>query len=170
MDISQITVKMIAYSQGNRHDVAHLLKVWGYAHTIGLCEGLDSQTQRTVEIAALVHDIACPLCRLKYGHTAGPLQEKEGEPLARAFLTDCGVEAETVDRAAWMVAHHHSPKASQDTDFRILLEADYLVNADESHYAAEAIRHAEQALFTTQTGRTLLRAIYPDAWEQGGAQ
>ena len=30
---------------------------------------LTPQTQETLELAAVVHDIACPLCREKYGNT-----------------------------------------------------------------------------------------------------
>lgn len=33
MTVSEIMQKMIAFSNGNRHDINHLLKVWGYAKT-----------------------------------------------------------------------------------------------------------------------------------------
>ena len=76
--VASITKCMIAYPGSTRHDIAHLLKVWAYAKAIGELEGLDAQTQLILEIAALTHDIACPLCRQKYGSAAAPLQEKEG--------------------------------------------------------------------------------------------
>ena len=63
MNISQIMEKMIAFSNGNLHDMNHLMCVWTYAKTIGELEGLDRKTQETLEIAAITHDIACPLCR-----------------------------------------------------------------------------------------------------------
>ena len=47
--------------------------------------------QEIIEIAAILHDIACPLCREKYGNTNGKYQEKEGAVLAREFLADCGL-------------------------------------------------------------------------------
>jgi HD superfamily phosphodiesterase len=37
--------------------VNHLLKVYGFAKTIGEREGLDADTQEILEIAALTHDI-----------------------------------------------------------------------------------------------------------------
>ena len=77
MNISQIMEKMIAFSNGNLHDMNHLMCVWTYAKTIGELEGLDRKTQETLEIAAITHDIACPLCREKYGNTNGKYQEKE---------------------------------------------------------------------------------------------
>lgn len=40
MTIAQILNKMIAASNGNIHDIDHLLRVWAYARTIGELEGL----------------------------------------------------------------------------------------------------------------------------------
>ena len=83
MNISQLMEKMIVFSNGNLHDMNHLMCVWTYAKTIGELEGLDRKTQETLEIAAITHDIACPLCREKYGNTNGKRQEEEGGPLVR---------------------------------------------------------------------------------------
>ena len=81
--IEQIMNKMILQCQGplKKHDVAHLIKVHSYARLIGQLEQLDDQTQQILEISAIVHDIACPLCREKYGSTLGKYQEKEGPAL-----------------------------------------------------------------------------------------
>ena len=106
MNISQIMEKMIAFSNGNLHDMNHFMCVWTYAKTIGELEGLDRKTQETLEIAAITHDIACPLCREKYGNTNGKRQEEEGGPLVRSFLADAGLSAEQVDRVAYLVSHH----------------------------------------------------------------
>ena len=60
----------------------------------------------------------------------------------------------------YLVAHHHTPEGADGPDYQILLEADYLVNADESGWSREAVRHARESLFRTETGRALLDAIY----------
>lgn len=44
MTIAQLTQAIIDQSAGNLHDINHFLKVWAYARTIGLCEGLDDET------------------------------------------------------------------------------------------------------------------------------
>ena len=100
MTIAQIMEKMIAFSEGNIHDITHLSCVWTYAKTIGELEGLDADTQFILEVAAITHDIACPLCRKKYGNTNGKYQEQEGAPLVREFLADTGMTAEQIDRVA----------------------------------------------------------------------
>ena len=100
MSVAKIIEKMIAFSNGNIHDIDHFIRVWTYAKTIGELEGLDPETQYILEIAAITHDIACPLCRQKYGNTDGKYQEVEGEPLVRNFLNDSGMTADQIDRVA----------------------------------------------------------------------
>ena len=160
MTTAEIARKMVAYSNGNRHDVNHFMKVWAFAKTIGECEGLDKASQDILEIAAIVHDIACPLCREKYGNTNGKYQELEGPALVRDFLSDSGLPQSAVDRIAWLVGHHHTLQGIDGPDHQILIEADYLVNADESGYSRENVENTLERIFRTETGRALLRAMY----------
>jgi hypothetical protein len=151
---------MIGFYEGSLHDINHFLKVYAYAETIGRLEGLDASVQETLELAAVVHDIACPLCRAKYGNAAGRLQEAEGCPLAVRFLTELGCAQPVVERVSYLVAHHHTYTDVDGPDYRILLEADFLVNADESSMSAAAIQKAKEAFFRTASGLRLLRAVY----------
>ena len=160
MLISTLSEKMIRYSGGNLHDINHFMKVYAYARSIGVLEGLSPDEQTVLEAAAVVHDIACPLCREKYGNTNGKYQEQEGMPLAEAFLQDTGLSGEMIDRVVYLVGHHHTPGGIDGPDYQILLEADYLVNADESHYSKENIRHTMDLLFRTPTGISLLKSMY----------
>ena len=160
MTISQILVKMIDYSAGNRKDIHHLMKVHSYARIIGKGEGLSEELQKNTEIAAIVHDIACPLCRIKYGNTNGKYQEAEGPALTESFLADTGLTREEIARIAYLVGHHHTYEGVEGLDYQILLEADYLVNADESGYSRENILHMRDTVFQTKTGTALLESIY----------
>ncbi len=56
MTIAQIMEKMIAFSEGNIHDITHLSCVWTYAKIIGELEGLDADTQFILEVAAITHE------------------------------------------------------------------------------------------------------------------
>ena len=160
MTISRILVKMIDYSAGNRKDINHLMKVHSYARIIGKGEGLSEELQKITEIAAIVHDIACPLCRIKYGNTNGKYQEAEGPALTESFLADTGLTREEIARIAYLVGHHHTYEGVEGLDYQILLEADYLVNADESGYSRENILHMRDTVFQTKTGTALLEIIY----------
>ena len=58
------------------------------------------------------------------------------------------------------MGHHHTPDGVDGPDYQILLEADYLVNADEAGYPPENIRRTLHTLFRTPTGCALLRSVY----------
>ena len=160
MTVAQAIKKMILLSDGNRHDIDHFLKVHAYALTIGACEQLSEEALQTLELAAIVHDIACPLCREKYGNTNGKYQQLEGAPLTRAFFEGTDVPEDTVERVVWLVAHHHTLRPIEGLDHQILIEADYLVNAGESGLSEANIRHMHDAVFKTPTGRQLLESVY----------
>ena len=160
MTIPEILKKMIDFSEGNLHDIDHLVRVWSYARTIGALEGLDDSAQFVLEVAAIVHDIACPLCREKYGNTNGKLQEKEGAPLARAFLADAGMAPEDVERVAFLVAHHHTLTGIEGDDWQILVEADYIANAEENGDSPEKVRHFRDRVGRTDAGRALMTSMF----------
>lgn len=160
MIVSSAIEKMIAFYQGNLHDINHFLKVWAFAKTIGEQDGLDDQTQLTLELAAVVHDIACPLCRQKYGNANGNYQELESPPLVEDFFAGMPVERDMAERISWLVAHHHTYTRVDGLDYQILLEADFLVNADEGGLARAAIENMRQSVFRTGAGVRLLDSIY----------
>lgn len=160
MIIAQTIAKMIHFLQGNQRDINHFLTVWGYARTIGRLEGLDDETQQALEVAAIVHDIGCPYCRLTYGSIAGPLQEKEGAVIAADFLADMGLAESQTARVCHMVGHHHTVRAIDGIDLQILIEADFLVNASEGQMKAEAVERFRDEVFRTPHGIALLNSIF----------
>ena len=172
MTIAQILSKMIAASNGNIHDIDHLLRVWAYARTIGELEGLDAETQYLLEVAAITHDIACPLCREKYGNTNGKYQEQEGAVLVRSFLADTGMtEAQSAAispflkvvpvevRHADIVGHHHTLRNIHGPDYQILIEADYIANASENGYSKQSVMHFMDTVMKTASGKHLAASV-----------
>ena len=55
MTIAEILEKMICFSNGNIHDIDHLVRVWTFAKTIGELEHIDAETQYILEVAAITH-------------------------------------------------------------------------------------------------------------------
>ena len=158
MLISRAVEQMTEFYIGNRRDIAHFLKVWAWARTIAAGEGLSPDLAETAELAAIVHDIAIPLCREKYGSAAGPLQEKEGPALALDFLGKLGCPPEKAGRIAYLVGRHHTYEGVDGIDWQILLEADFLVNAYEGSKAA-AVPGMREKVFRTKTGLAFLDAM-----------
>jgi len=158
--ISEILRKMFAYSNGNIHDIDHLIRVWTYAKTIGELEGIDKDTQFILEVAAITHDIACPICREKYGNTNGKHQEEEGIPLVKAFLSDCDMSESQIERVAYLVGHHHTLQEIDGIDYQILIEADYIANATENGYSRENIENFMSKIMKTESGKRLAQDIF----------
>lgn len=160
MTVSEVIEKMIAFSEGNMHDINHFLKVYAFAKTIGELEKLPEDEMHVLEIAAAVHDIACPICRVKYGSTLGAYQEAESEAQLKAFFRDTDIEKSVLERVIHIVSHHHTYTGVDSMAYRVLLEADYLVNADESSYSREKIENAKKIVFETASGLELLNTMY----------
>ena len=160
MKKAQMIRAMVDFYRGNTHDIEHFLKVYSYASAIGRLEGLDERTQSILEMTAIVHDISCPLCREKYGSAPGHLQEQESEALLRPFLEEFSLPDEALERIILLVSRHHTWSPSAGLDHQILLEADYLVNAEESGYTPEAIRSVRETVFKTAAGTALLDSLY----------
>ena len=158
----QIILKMADFYEGNLEDINHFLKVHAFAATIGALEGLDEDTLDILEIASIVHDIACPLCREKYGDTDGKHQEAESEPLLREFLKEFRLPDSVEERVIFLVTHHHTYSHVEGMDYQILLEADYLVNAGESAKYRKSLEQFRKNVFRTKTGLHLLDSLYPD--------
>lgn len=160
MKIAEILKKMIDFSNGNIHDIDHFIRVWTYARTIAEMEGLDAETQAVLEVAAITHDIACPLCREKYGDTNGKHQEAEGVPMVRDFLRGTGLTETQIHRVAFLVGHHHTFTDVCGRDYQILLEADYIANASENGYECRNVENFINRIMWTESGKALAKAVF----------
>ena len=111
-------------------------------------------------MAAITHDIACLLCREKYGNTNGKHQEEEGVPLVKAFLSDSGMTEAQIERVAFLVGHHHTFEEIDGLDWQILIEADYIANATENGYSKENISNFIHKIMKTESGIRLAHAVF----------
>ena len=111
--VKEIARDMAYYSKGNLHDIDHFLRVWGYARDIADGECLSKRERYVLEVAAITHDIACPLCREKYGNTDGKNQEREGAVLVRTFLRDAGIPDDLLESTAQTIRSSSRPTTLQ---------------------------------------------------------
>ena len=68
-------------------------------------------------------------------------------------------EAE-VERICYLIAHHHTYDNVEGLDYRILLEADFLVNAMEEDLDKAAIISFRDKVFETATGLHLINTMF----------
>ena len=139
--------------------IQHALAVLDYAKSIHSVEGGDP---KVVLAAAILHDIGIPAAEEKYGSIAGPYQEKEGPPIAREMLEKAGFDAGTTDHVCDIIADHHSAKTMDTTEFKVLWDADWLVNIPNWHRDAdkEQLKELVKKVFKTRKGLTMAREIF----------
>jgi predicted metal-dependent HD superfamily phosphohydrolase len=158
--VEKVMALMIEFFGKDAPRIHHFLKVYGFAQAIARSEGLDGEPLRVIELAALTHDIGIKPSEEKYGSSAGHYQELEGPAPARALLAKAGCAAETVERVAWLVAHHHSYSSIEDIDHQILVEADFLVNIYEDGMGPAQVASVREKVFKTPTGLMFLDQVY----------
>lgn len=157
----RILLKMIDFESGYPGRAQHFLKVYQFAQIIADAESMTGDAREILDVATLMHDIGIRPCEEKYGHCTGKMQEEEGPAYARAMLKEAGCDSETlIERVCWLIAHHHTYDAFEGLDYRILIEADYLVNAYENNASREAIRSMREKIFRTDMGKHLLDTMF----------
>jgi hypothetical protein len=134
--------------------IDHALAVLGYAERILAAEGGDPLV---VKAAAILHDIGIQEAQRKHGSSAGRFQEIEGPPIARAIMEKLGIEEETIEHVCRIVGSHHSAKDIDSREFRIVWDADWLVNISEEHadMGREKLAELIADVFRTARGRAL---------------
>ena len=151
---------MTEYFRGDVRRIHHFMKVYTIARTIGINERLPEDVQHLVEIAAITHDIGIKLSEEKFGSAAGEYQEQEGPAEAEKLLSELGFEEEFIDKVCYLIAHHHTYKGIDNLPFRILVEADFLVNIYEEHISMELAKGIKTNIFRTESGKKMLEQMY----------
>ncbi len=139
--------------------IDHALKVLDYAQQINQQE---EACGKIVIAAAVLHDIGIHKAEKKYGSSAGKYQEIEGPPIARDILEKLDFETAEIDHICKIVANHHSAKDIDTPEFRIIWDADWLVNIPDEFPNADSTKLSEviQKVFKTQAGKKLAEEIY----------
>jgi len=139
---------------GDQKRIEHALAVLNYAEQIQATEGGDPLIVRA---AAILHDIGIHEAERKYNSSAGKYQEIEGPPIAREILAKFDLDEAVVEHVCKIIANHHSAKDIDTLEFRIIRDADWLVNipAEFSDVGREKLQNLIDRVFKTQRGRQI---------------
>ncbi|MEW6034152.1 MAG: HD domain-containing protein [Chloroflexota bacterium] len=150
---------MEGYFGTDTRRINHAHKVTEYAEEL---LNKESGDYTIVIAAALLHDIGIHVAEEKYGSIAGKYQEIEGPPIARRILAKLGFEPDQIEEVCEIIAHHHSPGKLDTQNFRILYDADWLVNLREEYDTRDRTRLSSviDKLFLTSGGRALAKETY----------
>lgn len=158
--LNKLRLAMIEYFAGDAKRIQHFLKVHELAGLIAAAEGLDEKTRLTVEAAAVVHDVGIKIGEKLYGVCTGKQQEQLGPPMAKRMLADAGFPEDVIERACYLVGHHHTYENIDGIDLQILIEADFLVNLYDDGATKDGVLSAFNSVFATNTGKLLCRQMF----------
>jgi hypothetical protein len=139
--------------------INHAKKVMGYVREILREEEGD---WHILMPASILHDVGIKVAEEKYGSAPGHLQEKEGPGVARRLLLKLGMRMEDIEEICEIIAHHHSPGIITTSNFKILYDADLLVNIEEEMNTKDCskLRSLIEKSFLTPTGKALAKKTY----------
>jgi hypothetical protein len=139
--------------------IDHALAALNYAEQILSTEGGDPLV---VKAAAILHDIGIHEAERKYNSSAGKYQEIEGPPIARKVLSRYGLKNETIKHICDIIASHHSAKDIDTTEFRIIWDADWLVNIPVKfpNIAREKLQKLIDKVFKTCRGQQIAVKLF----------
>lgn len=155
-----LVAAMMEYERGVPQRINHFLKVYSFAKLIGEQENLPAAVQETLEAAAIVHDIGIRPSLVKYQSSGGNFQEIEGPPIARELLARLAFPEDRIERICFLVGHHHTYQDIDGDDYRILVEADFLVNLYEEKTDKQSVLKVRKNIFRTKAGIKALNDLF----------
>lgn len=157
--LQQVRSAMEDHLGADARRIAHARQVAAYARE--LLDYIDADPTVTLA-AAYLHDIGIPEAERRYGSCAGPHQEKLGPPVAREILERLGASAPLIETVCAMIGKHHTPGGVDSPEFRILWDADALVNLGEvvPGKSPEQVRAILDRSLVTEPGYRRALALY----------
>lgn len=138
----------------DRKRINHALTVLDYAEKIQIVEGGDPLV---VKAAAILHDIGILAAEKKHGSSAAKYHQIEGPPIAKRILQNCNLDDQTIEHICKIIANHHSAKNIDTIEFKIIWDADHLVNIHDEFPSATKpkLEKIINDVFKTCTGRQI---------------
>ncbi|MHC5061454.1 MAG: HD domain-containing protein [Planctomycetota bacterium] len=139
--------------------IDHALGVLDYAERILESTGGDPLV---VKAGAILHDIGIHEAERKHGSSAGRYQEVEGPPIARGILTMCGIAEADIEHICKIVGSHHSGSDIDTIEFRVVWDADWLVNipTEFADRSGEELRKTIEKVFKTRKGLQIATELF----------
>jgi len=157
----RVAIEMEAYFQKDFKRIGHAAKVARYAEKMIKEEKGDPAV---ILSAAYLHDIGIKEAERKYQSSAAPYQKQEGPAIARTILTNLGADAELVDEVCDIIGRHHHPHDQETANFKIVFDADQMVNLEEmledAPLGPDQVAEKINQTFLTETGKKLAERIF----------
>ena len=160
----RIVDRMKSHFGDDQRRIDHAMAVLKYSEEImgagGNVSGL------VVRGAAILHDIGIPEAVRKHGSSDGKYQELEGPPIARIILMDMKVDGPIIDHICRIIANHHSAKDIDTPEFRIVWDADWLINIPDEFDTSDKAKMSEliEKTFKTDRGKKIAKTLFLESF------
>lgn len=127
----RVAIEMKRYFQYDFKRIGHATKVARYAERLVKEEEGDPGV---VLPAAYLHDIGIIEAERRHGSTeayAHHEHEQEGLPIARGILRRLKAPEELIEAVCAIIDHHHHPRPEETANFKVVYDADLIVNLEE---------------------------------------
>ncbi len=125
----RIAIAMRRYFGSDSRRIQHALDVAEHAEVIGKAQ--EDGDMMVIMACAYLHDIGIKNAEKKYNSSSAKYQHIEGPPVAREILTELKAPQELIDEVCDIIGHHHAPRDEESTNFKVLYDADLIVNTAE---------------------------------------
>ena len=158
--VERVPIEMKRYFESDFKRIGHATKVARYAAKI--CKEEDAHPVVT-SISAYLHDIGIREAEKKHNSSSPKYQHVEGPPVAREILEKLGAEEGIIDEVCDIIGHHHDPRPDETANFKVLYDADLIVNLEEKQKEAPSdpdhLAKIVENSFLTDSGRQIAREL-----------
>jgi len=167
----RVAAEMRRYFNEDSRRIDHATRVARYAEKLAIDESGDPGV---VLPSAYLHDIGIKEAERKRNSTAARYQHEEGPPIARKILERLNATEELVIEVCDIVGHHHNPRPEESVNFKVVYDADLIVNIEDNlrskKISADAVRKLVARRFLTASGRKMAHSMFVTAREESVLQ
>jgi HD superfamily phosphohydrolase YqeK len=158
--VERVPIEMKRYFESDFKRIGHATKVARYADR--LCKEEEAHPVVTT-LSAYLHDIGIKEAERKYNSASPQYQHLEGPPVAREILNKLGAEEGIIDEVCDIIGHHHTPRDEETTNFKVIYDADLIVNLEEKQKESptppEQLEKIIAKSFLTKSGQSMARKV-----------
>ena len=158
--LERVPIEMKRYFEDDFKRIGHATRVARYADRI--CKAEEGHPVVTT-LSAYLHDIGIKEAERKHNSASPRYQHTEGPPVAREILTKLGAEEGIIEEVCDIIGHHHTPREGETINFKIIYDADLIVNLEEKQKELptppEQLAKTIDKAFLTESGRELARKV-----------
>jgi HD superfamily phosphohydrolase YqeK len=151
----RVAIAMKRYFGADTRRIEHAMDVAKHAEAIGVEQ--EDGDMMVIMASAYLHDIGIKNAELKYNSSSAKYQHIEGPPVAREILEQLKAPEELVEEVCDIIGHHHWPREEETTNFKVLYDADLIVNMTELYkkkpHTREQLDKLLSSSFFTEAGR-----------------